>query len=229
MSDRTVQLEFDLDPSLIQWFRHQLMTWATLNLRDFPWRQTSDPYAIFIAEYLLQKTAATSVASLYESFLKGYPTVETLAAPTEDVAQFLKPLGLHFRAERLCLAAREILKKHDGRIPNSEVQLLHLPGIGKYSARAICSQAYGQPLAVLDTNVARILERFFGVLGGRVKSRDPLLWAVAERVAPKNYVGRWNLTLIDFGGAICTARNPDCINCPLSARCALLIGSTLNS
>lgn len=226
MSDRT---GLDLEPSLIQWFRRQLTTWGRSHLRDFPWRRTCDPYAIFIAEYLLQKTAAHTVASVYESFLERYPTLDRLAAAsTQEVAQVLKPLGLQFRAQRLGLAAEEILKHHDGCIPNSEAQLLLLPGIGKYTARAICSQAYGQSLAVLDTNVARILERFFGMVGGRVKSRDPLLWGAASQVAPKNDVGRWNLTLLDLGAAICTARNPDCTHCPLQARCKFFIGSTIH-
>jgi A/G-specific adenine glycosylase len=110
----------------------------------------------------------------------------------------MQPLGLRFRAERLCRAASDIVEKHGGRIPTSEAQLLHLPGIGQYAARAICSQAFEQPLAVLDTNVARILERFFGLRGGRVKSRDPLLWTAAQnecRTRESNAFGFWSHTL----------------------------------
>ncbi len=102
---------------------------------------------------------------------------------------------------------------------DSEAELMMLPGIGRYTARAICSQAFGQPSAVLDTNVARILERFFGIEGGRVKSRCKILWSQAEEIAPDTEVGSWNLTLLDFGAIICTARNPQCPQCPLSPRC----------
>ena len=96
---------------------------------------------------------------------------------------------------------------------------MKLPGIGKYTARAILSQAFRQPTAVMDTNVARILERFFGIKGGRVKSRCKVLWSAADNIAPDTNVGHWNLTLLDFGAKVCTARNPKCNICPLSKRC----------
>jgi A/G-specific adenine glycosylase len=209
-----------LAPAKVKWFRHKLSVWATENLREFPWRSTADPYEIFIAEFLLQKTGAITVVQVYKTFLSKYPTLSNLAAAsTAEISLLLNPLGLHFRAERLYEAVQIILKDYSGEIPITEAQLLSLPGIGKYTARAICSQAYSQPLAVLDTNVARIFERFFGLQGNRVKSRCKLLWQTADAVAPKSEVGKWNLTLLDFGAAICTARNPNCDRCPLSRKC----------
>ena len=164
-------------------------------------------------------------------FLERYPTLESLAiAELEALARLLQPLGLYFRAERLWKTAKIILEKHRGKIPESEAELMMLPGSGKYTARAICSQAFGQPRAVLDTNVARILERFFGIEGGRVKSRCKILWREAEAIAPDTEVGRWNLALLDFGAIICTARNPQCFQCPLSQRCHWFnLNSNLNS
>nr|WP_233222649.1 A/G-specific adenine glycosylase [Chroococcidiopsis sp. CCALA 051] len=204
----------------IKWFRRQLTSWATLNLREFPWRTTTDAYAIFIAEFLLQKTGANTVAPIYEAFLTRYPTLEYLAtASVAEIAILLKPLGLHFRADRLYQSVRVIIEQYDGKIPASEAQLLSLPGIGLYTARSICANAFAQPLAILDTNVARILERFFGLQGNRVKSRCKLLWSAAEYVAPKTSVSRWNLTLLDFGAGVCTARNPSCGICPLRSQC----------
>ncbi|OKH22184.1 hypothetical protein NIES593_13370 [Hydrococcus rivularis NIES-593] len=204
----------------IKWFRRQLSTWAKKNLRDFPWRRTTDPYAIFIAEFMLQKTDAATVVPIYETFLIRYPTLKDLAAATvDDLAQILKPLGLLFRAERLLQSAQTILEKYQGKIPLSEDKLLALPGIGIYTARSICANAFNQPLAVLDTNVARILERFFGLRGERVKSRCKLLWKAAESVAPARKVGTWNLTLLDFGATVCTAKNPLCDKCPLQKQC----------
>jgi A/G-specific adenine glycosylase len=216
----------------LQWFRQQLTSWAADHLRDFPWRKTTDPYAILVAEVLLQKTGAETVAPIYASFLARYPTLAILAgASVEDVAMLLRPLGLAFRAERLCAAAGILMEKHRGIIPRSEEELLLLPGVGKYTARSICAHAFGQPAAVLDANVARILERFFGLQGERVKSRCKILWAAAEAIAsaratspivPENEVSRWNLTLLDFGAMVCTAKKPHCVDCPLHEQCCYL-------
>ncbi len=216
----------NLLPEKIEWFRNRLLSWAAHNLRDYPWRTkalaacTSNPYNILVAEFLLQRTDADTVAPIYSTFTTKYPTLDQLAiAPVEDIAQLLQPLGLFFRAERLSQTARIINEKCGGKIPEDIAELLKLPGIGKYTARAICSQAFGQPAAVVDTNVARILERFFGIEGGRVKSRCKILWNAAEDIAPDTEVGYWNLTLLDFGAIICTARDPKCYQCPLKDRC----------
>lgn len=230
VTDATAQSEnaaLNKEPANLDWFRHQLVVWSAQNLRDFPWRRTSDPYAIFIAEFLLQKTGAVTVAPVYETFISCYPSLASLvAAPVEDVACLLQPLGLSFRAERLCQSVRLVVEKYEGKIPNTETSLLELPGVGLYTARSICANAFYQPKAVLDTNVARILERFFGFQGNRIKSRCKLLWKAAEQVAPKTNVGRWNLTLIDFGAAVCTAKNPRCADCPLRYCCDYYIKST---
>lgn len=193
----------------IKWFARRLLTWAKYNLRDYPWRRTKDPYYILVAEFLLQRTDADTVLPIYSNFLTQYPTLEKLAiAEVKDIAKLLQPLGLFFRAERLSETAKIIVDKYKGEIPQEETELLKLPGIGKYTARAILSQAFDRSAAVMDTNVARILERFFGIEGGRVKSRCKILWSAADEIAPETEVGHWNLTLLDFGAKVCTARNP---------------------
>lgn len=203
-----------------EWLGDRLLVWASQNLRDFPWRRTTDAYSIFIAEFLLQKTGATTAEVIYQKFIDRYPDLPSLAeAPLEDIAELLQPLGLHFRATRLQEAVRIIVEKHSGQIPEREAELLKLPGVGLYTARSICANAFNQPAAVLDTNVARILERFFGLQGNRVKSRCKLLWKAAELVAPQTDVSRWNLTLLDFSALVCTAKNPHCTDCPLQERC----------
>jgi A/G-specific adenine glycosylase len=208
------------------WFRTELLTWAEWNLRDYPWRRTTNPYYILVAEFLLQRTDADTVVPIYEVFFTRYPTLDKLIiAKLKAIERLLQPLGLLFRAERLFKTARIIAKDYRGNIPDSENELLKLPGIGKYTARAICSQAFGQPAAVLDTNVARILERFFGIEGERVKSRCKILWKAAETIAPETGVGHWNLTLLDFGAITCTARNPKCFECPLAKRCHFYLNS----
>ena len=204
----------------IKWFRQQLSTWGVANRRDFPWRRTTDSYHLLVAESLLQKTDAQTVAPIYELFIEHYPTIKDLAAANLDnVAQLLKPLGLFFRAVRLQQCAQIIISQYQGKVLQTQKHLLELPGIGYYTARAIGSQAFNQPLAVLDANVARILERFFGLQGERVKSRCKILWGAADLIAPKTNVGTWNLALLDFGALTCKAQNPDCENCPLSSKC----------
>jgi A/G-specific adenine glycosylase len=204
----------------IKWFRKHLSQWGAANVRDYPWRRTTEPYHLLVAESLLQKTDADTVAPIYSLFLATYPTIDDLAAAElEDVAKILAPLGLFFRSQRLQDCARIILSEYEGKVPKTQAQLLKLPGIGDYSARAIGSQAFNQPLAVLDANVARILERFFGLRGERVKSRCKILWGAADLIAPKQAVGKWNLALLDFGALACKAQNPSCDRCPLSVRC----------
>ncbi|MDC0835726.1 A/G-specific adenine glycosylase [Geitlerinema sp. CS-897] len=212
-----------VDDLNIQWFRRRLTAWGRENLRQFPWRDTHDPYRILIAESLLQKTTVEAVLPTYNSFLRQYPDVETLArADLNDLETRLQPLGLLFRAARILDAARTVVNDYDGRVPNTETELLSLAGIGKYSARSILANAFGKPAAVLDTNVARIFERFFGVEGERVKSRCKRLWGLADRVVPKRNASRWNLTLLDFGALVCTASRPKCDRCPLRKRCCFL-------
>jgi A/G-specific adenine glycosylase len=210
----------NLESEKVKWFREQLKAWAVIYLRDFPWRRTIEPYDIFVAEILLQKTAAEMVAPIYESFLIQYPTLEDLAAASiDELTKLLQPLGLSFRAERLSNSAKTILENYRGKIPNTEAELLLLSGVGKYTARSILANALGQPAAVLDTNVARIIERFFGLQGERVKSRCKILWSAADAIAPEKNTSIWNLTLLDFGAMVCKARKPNCENCPLNENC----------
>jgi A/G-specific adenine glycosylase len=204
----------------ILWFRRRLRDWARTNLRDFPWRRTRDPYAIFLAESLLQKTTAEAVVPIYNAVLYRYPTVDRLAAANlDDLNRLLEPLGLFFRASRLLDAAQIVCRDYGGIFPKTEAKLLQLPGAGKYTARSLLANAFSKSAAVLDTNVARIFERFFGVRGERVKSRCKLLWGLADDIVPRRDASGWNLTLLDFGALVCTARQPKCQSCPLARRC----------
>ena len=209
-----------LSATQIQWFQRQLQHWSQGHFRDFPWRHTEDAYAIFAAECLLQKTTALQAERIYTQFMATYPSIKVLAeAEIEELTALLQPLGMAFRAGRFLAAAKIAIAEHGGKIPDDETALLKLPGVGKYVARSILANAFGHPTAVLDRNVARILERFFGVEGGRVKTRDPMLWELSQEVAPADNVSRWKLTLIDFGAAVCTARTPCCTVCPLQQQC----------
>ena len=214
----------------LDWFRCRLKDWGRHNLREFPWRQTRDPYAIFVAEFLLQKTTATQAERVYRRFLPRYPTLAALAAaPVPDLETLLSPLGLKFRAERLHRAANLLIQKHNGRIPHLEADLLELPGIGPYSAKAICAAAFRQRTPVLDVNVARILMRFFGLPQRKLPQRDRDYQLMTEKIAPQRQVDRWNLTLLDFGALICVAQQPACDRCPLAQRCLYLKRSEVES
>jgi len=209
----------------VKWFRRRMWAWSAVHLRDFPWRRTTDPYAIFVAEFLLQQTDAPRVVPVYEQVVGRYPTLEALAdAPLADLTSLLLPLGFHFRAVRMREVARLLVNDTAGgagTVPRVQAELLKLPGVGLYMARSICANAFGQPTAVLDTNVARILQRFFAIQPRTARPRDDVgLWDAAQRAAPRRKVSAWNLTLIDFGAAVCTARSPRCARCPLQRRCA---------
>ena len=209
--------------SKVRWFQGKIIAWGKEHLRDFPWRQTTNPYEIFVAEFLLQQTDAPRVIPAFMQLLKKYPTLSSLAeASVSELADILKPLGFHYRASRLhraaCILTEDVICK--GNIPNDEVKLLQLPGVGKYIAKSVCANAFGQPVAVLDTNISRIFQRFFGLKPRLTRVRDdPYFWETVQRVAPSTNVGFWNLALIDFGAAICTVKEPHCFECPLREQC----------
>ena len=212
-------------PEKIAWFQSRLLTWSTDHWRDFPWRRTTNPYCIFVAESLLQKTDAAKVLPIYQAFIARYPNFEALAiAPLSDLSNLLQPLGLFFRAERLSQAAQIVANEWNSTLPQSAKALMKLPGVGKYTARSICANAFGQREPILDTNVIRILERFFGIVASsRVKSRCSVLWSAVEQIAPQTDTSRWNLTLLDFGAKVCTAQKPRCTCCLLQEQCAALV------
>src|SRR5947209_15747080 len=204
----------NLNKTKLRWFQEKIIVWGEQNLRVFPWRQTQDPYAILVAEFLLQQTDAPRVLTVYQQLLKRCPTLRTLAdAPVQEIANILKPLGLHYRADRLHQIAHAIIEDPvcEGKIPNDEAKLIRFKGIGRYIARSICANAFSQSTAVLDTNVSRILQRFFGLTSRRKRARDDrYLWEIAQKIAPCTNMGLWNLTLIDFGAVVCTHKKPSC-------------------
>jgi A/G-specific adenine glycosylase len=209
--------EIALEAKKVKWFRRKIKAWFPENRREFPWRETEDPYRILIAEIFLQRTRAENVVPVYRSFLERYPSLETLATATlEEIQNAIAPLGLEFRASQLQRLARQL---PDGRIPRTEAKLRAMPGVGRYTANAVLAAAFHKRAPVLDTNVVRILERFFGLRGRGEKSRDDSLWQAAEAIAPQTNVREWNWALIDFGALVCTAVKPRCPVCPLQKKC----------
>jgi len=205
------------------YFRPRLRAWFRKNARQFPWRQTANPYHILLAEILLQKTGAPKVVPVYLRLVHHWPTLESLAAADfEHLSRLLAPLGLDYRAERLRRVAAALIRDHGGTVPASREALMSLPGIGRYIAQAVCAQAFGQRTAVLDTNVVRVLGCFFGITSSRSRARDdPQMWAVAQSLLPRraSQAASWNWTLLDFAALVCTHRHPDCFKCPVGHRC----------
>jgi DNA (cytosine-5)-methyltransferase 1 len=201
----------------------KLLAWFGKNHRTFPWRQTQNPYRILIAEKLLQQTAATeNVIIAYEQLLRSFPTVKSLSeASPAALKRIIGKLGFTYRAKELPQLARQILAAHKGRIPNDLDELLSLPGVGDYTARAIMSFAHGQDVPIVDTNIARLLYRVFGLKSPLPSNpaRNKQLLAVASMLIPHQNSRNFNLAALDLCASICTPRQPKCDICPIRRQC----------
>lgn len=203
----------------------RVLRWYARHRRDLPWRNTRDPYAVWVSEIMLQQTRVQTVLRYYHRFLSRFPTVHDLAAASpEDVLKAWENLGYYARARNLHAAAREIVACFHGVLPEGEKELLLLPGIGPYTAAAIASIAYGEKTPALDGNVRRVLCRLFAVQ----EPFDPIriqksLRTLAEELIPEMDPGGFNQGLMDLGAALCTPRKPSCAACPLKMLCRAAI------
>lgn len=202
-------------------FSQHLLTWYRAHKRDLPWRRTVDPYRIWISETLLQQTQVATVIPYYERFIARFPTVEDLAAaPLDDVLKTWEGAGYYARARNLHRAAQQIVNEHGGCIPDTVDELLKLPGVGRYTAGAVASIAFGRDAPVLDGNVMRVLCRYEGIRediqSGATRER---LWTLAAKVLPPGQAGDWNQALMEHGATLCTPRNPQCNICPVRRGC----------
>lgn len=211
-----------LDPRRLRAFQTRLLDWFRVNGRDLPWRRTRDPYKILVSEVMLQQTQVPRVREYYARFLREYPSVEDLAAASPArVRDSWDGLGYYARARNLHATARKIAREHGGRFPRRVEEIRSLPGVGRYTAGAVVSFAYGEPAPILDTNVRRVLGRVFVRRQPASSAKlDRRLWALAEAVLPAGEVWAFNQALMDFGATVCTARNPRCPACPLRSLCA---------
>lgn len=199
----------------------KLLVWYRRKQRSLPWRKTSDPYLIWISEIMLQQTQVDTVIPYYHRFLKAFPTVYSLArAPLQDVLKVWENLGYYSRARNIHAAAKIIVEKFGGQIPNNREEIKTLPGIGEYSAGAILSIAYGQVLPAVDGNVRRILCRLFAIRKPVDDAKEhKQLQKLAASLIPVKYPGDFNQALMDLGATICKAKNPDCSHCPVASLC----------
>ena len=202
-------------------FRVRLLAWYRRNGRDLPWRTTQDPYHILVSEIMLQQTQVDRVLPKYYEWLQKFPSLEALADAAEaDVTSTWRPLGYNIRPTRLQSIARQAVSRFGGRLPSDEATLLSFQGIGRYTAGAIRSFAFGERAAILDTNVARVLFRVF-VGDGDAKSHamKQQLWRISEALVPRRHVFDFNQALMDLGATVCAARKPECPACPLARMC----------
>ncbi len=192
-----------------------LLRWYDRNKRDLPWRQDRDPYRVWISEIMLQQTRVAAVVEYYRRFLDKFPDVQALAAAQESsVLAVWSGLGYYRRARALHSAAKVIVQERDGKFPETSEEWERLPGIGRYTAAAIASIAFGQPAAVVDGNVERVVGRIL---------RNPLtreeVWSVAEHLLSPTRPGDFNQALMELGATVCIPRDPKCLTCPVVQLC----------
>jgi len=202
-------------------FGQRLLEWYEQERRKLPWRDTHDPYAVWVAEIMLQQTRSEAVIPYYERFLARFPTLRSLAeAPLADVLKTWEGLGYYARARNLHTAAQYIVREMQGQIPASPEALLRLPGIGQYTAAAIASIAFGQDSIALDGNLRRVLCRIFAIDDdpGRPNTQRHLL-ELARRMLPTGRAGELNQALMDLGAGVCLPAHPRCLICPLMNLC----------
>jgi A/G-specific adenine glycosylase len=200
----------------------KLLRWYEKSHRQLPWRaEVPDPYHVLVSEFMLQQTQVATVIPYFERFLSAFPTLSDLAEAKEQAVLCLwQGLGYYSRGRNLLAAAKKIVAEFGGRVPSDAAELIMLPGVGRYTAGAIASIAYGKRTPILDGNVARVLCRLNAVREDpRDREVSARLWKRAEEILPANRVGEFNSALMELGAMVCTPRIPKCGECPVRKEC----------
>ena len=199
--------------------RRALLRWYDRHRRELPWRRTNDPYRVWVSEVMLQQTTVKTATPYYEAFIERFPSLQALAEePEEEVLAAWSGLGYYHRARNLHRAAQYVAERHGGRFPRTLEAALAVPGVGLYTASAVLSIAYGQPLPVVDGNVRRVLARLLALRGPEYRKDGPY-YNRAEELLDRERPGDWNQALMELGATVCTPRHPGCDACPLRAQC----------
>lgn len=198
-----------------------LLDWYKENARKLPWRECSDPYAIWVSEVMLQQTRVETVIPYFERWMERFPEIASLAvADQSEVLNLWEGLGYYSRARNLHRAAKVVVEEYGGILPADIRALRRLPGIGRYTAAAIASIAFGLDEAALDGNIRRVLSRVFDVdEPDRSADGERRLWSLAKQHLPAGRAGEFNQALMDMGATVCTAKSPDCSKCPIREFC----------
>lgn len=202
-------------------FSDRILDWYTHHGRKLPWRGHPDPYAVWVSEIMLQQTRVETVIPYFERWMHRFPDVNSLAnASEQDVLTLWEGLGYYSRARNLHKSAMIVLDQYHGELPSDMKALRKLPGIGRYTAGAIASMAFGLDAVTLDGNLRRVLARVFNVdepIGSQ--AGEKILWALVEKNMPKGHAGDYNQALMDLGATLCLPRKPACSLCPLKMVC----------
>ena len=207
-----------------------LLKWYDKNKRSLPWRDHPDAYAVWISEIMLQQTRVETVIPYFERWMRLFPTVHALAdASEQDILNTWEGLGYYSRARNLHKAARIIVREHGGELPRETHLLIKLPGIGRYTAGAISSIAFGLDEPALDGNLKRVYARLHDLTEVVDSSQgEKILWEIARKNLPKGQAGDFNQALMDLGAMVCTPKNPRCSLCPLRTSCKACKNGTKN-
>ncbi len=205
-----------------QQLRRRLLAWYADHKRDLPWRQSRDPYRVWISEIMLQQTQVATVRDYFERFIRTLPDVHSLAAADEsEVLRLWEGLGYYRRARQLHATAKKVVAEYGGKFPGDPVELQNLPGIGRYTAGAIASIAFGCRAPILEANTIRLISRLIAFRSNpHSQVGQRLLWLVAEEILPQKRVAEFNQALMELGSLVCTPNEPKCPACPLSTVCA---------
>lgn len=204
-----------------QHFQITVLDWFATHGRDFPWRRTSNPFHILVAEVLLRQTQAERIAGPYVELVERYSEAQQMSrADVARLRNWFKPLGLVKRADRLIEAAKDLVEQHGGYVPEDLQALLRLPGIGGYSARAILCLAFGQPVPMIDESSGRLLRRLLGLTHKGPAYLDRQLFERAEGLLPPGATRAFNLGLLDIAAQYCHPTSPNCADCPLLNFCS---------
>ncbi|HIP72788.1 MAG TPA: A/G-specific adenine glycosylase [Anaerolineae bacterium] len=208
-------------PSNLKKLAYVLLEWWDAGHADLPWRKTRDPYAVWVAEIMLQQTQIATVIPYYERWMARFPTVQALAQTSVDeVLKLWEGLGYYGRARNLHAAAQTVMNEYDGRIPTTAAELLKLKGIGRYTANAIASIAYNEAVPVLDGNVVRVLSRLTDFAEDVTTTpAKKQLWQMAAELVPADRPGDYNEAIMELGQTLCLPAKTDCAACPLTAVC----------
>lgn len=202
-------------------FSKELIRWYSENKRIFPWRYVNDPFKVMISEIMLQRTRAENVIDSYKFLTNDIKSVSELSnTDIQYLNNIFQNLGLLYRATKLKNICKYICESNDCNIPDSQEELLKIPGIGLYTSNAILCFGYGKKYPIVDTNVLRIFERIFGIKSStKSPHKDKKIWIFAEKLLPsENYID-YNYALLDFAAKVCKSRNPTCNECPFRKSC----------
>jgi A/G-specific adenine glycosylase len=206
------------EPERVEIVQQRLLDWYAQHGRDLPWRKTRDPYAVLVSEIMLQQTQVERVIPKWHAWLREFPTVHDLArASRADAIRAWQGLGYNLRAVRLHEIANQVVTEFGGQLPSSLEGLLRLKGVGRYTAGAVACFAFEQPVAMVDTNVRRVLSRVFV---GQSAAEPESAQARADAVVPVQAAYAWHQALMDLGATLCRAEAPLCLVCPLMEMCA---------